>query len=149
MRHIGIFLAMALLIPTLASAQITIAADTILQDCKLVTSFKTDRIIIDSQEKYDETEFIDNFDQACVPFGEIDFDKSILVGFKFRGSNCDRGIHWSAIVETDNGYRVQFATGPNHICRDLYYPIAWFIIDKPQGKADITFERVFIKESYR
>jgi hypothetical protein len=147
MKCLGTILAIAFLTPILSRGQIKISADTLCGNCRYIASLKTNKIIIDSQEKYDQAEFVNNFDERCVPFEEIDFDKSILVGVKYRGSNCDSGIQWSTIEETEKGYLIQFATSPNHVCRDLSYPIAWFVVDKPSGKVDITFERVAKKDS--
>jgi hypothetical protein len=150
MRCLGIIFVIPLLIPSLSSGQIKITADTLSNNsCGYVARIKTGKIIIDSQEQYEQAEFINNHNGKCVPFDEIDFNKSMLVGFQYRGSNCDSGIKWSTIMETDTGYRIQFATTPNHVCRDLTYLIAWFIVDKPQGKVDIAFERVFKEENSR
>jgi hypothetical protein len=140
-----IFTSALLLISILADGQVLITADTISLNCTEIYRTRTDKFVITSQDEYERSAFFTGYGDGCSPFSDIDFEKSILTGFKYRGSNCDTIIDWSAIVERGNEYLVQFSTSPKHVCRDLQSRIAWFIIDKPQRKVDIAFERVFRK----
>jgi hypothetical protein len=128
-------------IAVLSHGQILVKADTIAVDCRDVYRTKKDKFIITTQSDYENSEFFTNSDD-CLPFDEIDFDTSILVGYKFQGSNCDRSIQWSRIVANGDNYLIQFVTQPNHVCRDLQYRLAWFILDKPLRKIDVSFERI-------
>lgn len=140
-----IFTSALLLISILAEGQVLIIADTISLNCVEVYRTRTDKFIITSQSEYERSAFFTGYGDGCSPFSDINFEKCILAGFKYRGSNCDIRIDWSTIVERDNEYLVQFSTSPNHVCRDLQSRIAWFIIDKPQRKVNMAFERVFRK----
>lgn len=131
---------LALSITVLSHGQILIKADTIAVDCIDVYRTKKDKFMITTQSDYEDSEFFTN-SGWCLPFGDIDFDTSILVGYRFQGSNCDRSIQWSRIVSDGDDYLIQFATQPNHVCRDLQYQLAWFILDKPLRKIDLSFER--------
>jgi hypothetical protein len=131
---------LAVSITVLSHGQILIKTDTIAVDCIDVYRTKKDKFIITTQSDYEDSEFFTS-SGGCLPFGDIDFDTSILVGCKFQGSNCDRSIQWSRIVSNGDDYLIQFATQPNHVCRDLQYRLAWFILDKPLRKIDLSFER--------
>jgi len=120
--------------------QILIKADTIAIDCRDVYKTKKDKFIITTQSDYEKSEFFTSGD-TCLPFGDIDFDTSILVGYIFQGSNCDRNIQWSRIVFNGDNYLIRFVTSPNHVCRDLQYRLAWFILEKPLRKIEVSFER--------
>lgn len=124
----------------LSHGQILIKADTIAVDCRDVYRTKKEIFIVTTQNDYENSEFFSS-SGGCLPFDDIDFDSSILVGYKFQGSNCDRSIQWSRVVSNGDNYLIQFATHPNHVCRDLQYRLAWFIIDKPLKKIDVSFER--------
>jgi len=140
-----IFTSALLLISILADGQVIITADTISINCTEVYRTRTDKFVITSQDEYERSAFFTGYGNGCLPFSDIDFEKSILTGFKYQGSNCDISVDWSTIVERGHEYLVQFSTSPNHVCRDLQSRIAWFIMDKPQRKVDISFERVFWK----
>jgi hypothetical protein len=120
--------------------QVLVKADTLAVDCRDIYRTKNDKFIITTQSEYENSEFFTSSD-GCLPFGDIDFEINTLVGYKFRGSNCDRIIQWSRIVSNGDDYLIQFATGPNHACRDLQYRLAWFILDKPLRRVDVSFER--------
>jgi hypothetical protein len=129
------------------NAQIQIVADTISLDCQHIFAhvLKNDVFLIASQNEYEESEFFtsDN-DGECLPFKDVDFDKNMIVGYKYDGSsNCDQTIKWSAIVINENNYLIQFSTWPNNVCRDMGFRVAWFILSKPTSPTyDIKFERI-------
>lgn len=125
-----------------AQGQIKISSDTI-SNCRNVNKINNDKFIIISQNEYEEHDIFRGDGEECLPFDWVDFDKNILVGYKYRGSNCDMNISWSAIFRKDDKYLIQFTTWPPQICRDLNIRIAWFLLTKPQNKIDILFERVF------
>ena len=131
---------LAVSITVLSHGQIFIKADTIAVDCIDLYRTKKDKFIITTQSDYEDSDFFRN-SGGCRPFGDIDFETSILVGYRFQGSNCDRDIQWSRIVCNGDDYLIQFTTQPNHVCRDLQYRLAWFILDKPLGKIHLSFER--------
>ena len=136
-----------LLLSTRAEGQILITADTISFDCRdqHTLGARTDKFLISSQDEYEQSEFFTAPDNGCLPFVDIDFEKNVLIGFKYRGSNCDRQIKWSTVIEKKEEFVIQFSTGPPHVCRDLSYRIAWFILSKPQKDVDIVIERVWNK----
>jgi hypothetical protein len=146
MKYLAVFVA-AFAIPELCNAQITISADTLVYDCRFMPRTKGNMFLITSQEEYDDTEFVDGFHESCLPFDEVDFEKSVMVGYKYGGSNCDRRIEWLAIVRTDKGYTLQFSVSP-HICRDHRYQLAWFIVDKRFTESDFVIERI-VKDSQK
>jgi hypothetical protein len=125
--------------------QIQIKADTIAVDCGEVYRMKKSIFIITTQSEYEASEFFTSYDR-CLPFYDIDFDASILVGYKFQASNCDRRIQWSRVVSNGDDYLIQFATWPNHVCRDSRYRLAWFILDKPPRKINVSIERTYGQE---
>jgi hypothetical protein len=131
---------LAVSVTVLSHGQTLIKADTIAVGCVDVYRTKKDKFIITTRSDYEDSEFFTSSGE-CLPFGDIDFDTSILVGFKFQGSNCDRSIQWSRIVSKGDDYLIQFVTQPNHVCRDLQYRLAWFILDKPSRKMELSFER--------
>ena len=132
-------------ITVLSHGQILIKSDTLAVNCIEVYRTKKDKFIITTQGEYEDSEFFAN-SGGCLPFAHINFDTSILVGYKFQGSNCDRSIQWSRIVSNGDDYLIQFATQPNHVCRDLKYRLAWFILDKPFRKVEVSFERTFRRQ---
>jgi hypothetical protein len=145
--QLTITLTLLLLFSVGSNAQIQIIADTISLDCTHIYGYRSRNVvyIIASQNDYEQSEFFtsDN-DGECLAFKDVDFDKSIVVGYKYHGSNCDRTIKWSTIINNENNYLIQFATWPNHVCRDLRQRIAWFILNKPIASSfDIKFERVY------
>lgn len=123
-----------------SQGQILIKADTIAGDCRDVYRIKKDKFIITTQRDYEDSEFFTGY-TGCLPFVDIDFDTCMLVGYKFQGSSCDRSIQWSRIVSNGDDYLIQFVTQPNHVCRDSQYRLAWFILNKPSRKIDVSFER--------
>jgi hypothetical protein len=142
-RCLGTTVTMALLTATLANAQLKIVAHTIEANyCNYVGAMKTGQLIIDSLDLYEQLEFEDAYGDRCMPFNDIDFKKNILVGFTFRGSNCDTRIEMSRILKQETRYLIQFVTGPNHVCRDMKYRFAWFVIERPEGEFEIAFERL-------
>ena len=70
------------------------------------------------------------------------------MGYKYRGSNCDERIEFSAIRQEEESYAIQFATSPLHVCRDSLLRIAWFVIDRPERLMKFRFERLgnYIRE---
>lgn len=144
MTMLRIIFLIVVLFPSLSNAQIKIRADTLtsLYRCRHSNvSGKVDHVIIDSEEKYSE------FDEECIPFGEIDFEKNIVVLFLYGGSNCDEDIVWSTIGETNDGYLIQFETWPPNVCRDAPNRIAVFIIERPGRESTFTAQRVFRKKN--
>lgn len=132
---------LAVCVAFLSHGQIRIKADTLAMDCREVYQTKKEIFIIKTQSEYENSEFFAG-GAGCIPFDYIDFEISILVGYKFQGSNCDRRIQWARVTHRDEGDLIQFATAPNYVCRDLNYRLAWFIVDKPPGEIDISFERI-------
>jgi hypothetical protein len=128
------------LITCLSHGQILIKVDTIAIYCREIYDTKKTKFIITTQNEYEDSEFFTN-SEDCLPFGDIDFDTSILVGYKYQGSGCDRSIQWSRVVPNEDGFLIQFFTQPSHVCRDLQYRLAWFIITKPLRKIEVSFER--------
>lgn len=85
-----------LLVSTLSQAQTLIEADTISFDCRdsYQQRSEKDKFAISSYEEYNESGFFARREYGCLPFENIDFDTSILVGFKY----------WELIVtNTSNG----------------------------------------------
>ena len=91
--------------------QIQIKADTIAVDCGEVYRMKKSIFIITTQSEYEDSEIFTSYDK-CLPFYDIDFNTSILVGYKFQASNCDRNIQWSRVVSNGDDYLIQFVTSP-------------------------------------
>jgi hypothetical protein len=140
MKCLVIFAA-AFAISELCNAQVTILADTLVYDCRFMPKTKGNVFLITSQEEYDDTEFVNGFHESCLPFTDVDFEKTVMVGYKYSGSNCDGGIEWSAVVSTNKGYTLQFSRHPN-VCRDRVHRLAWFIVDKRFIESDFEFEIV-------
>lgn len=141
-----IILSLSLIHVTCSYGQVLIKADTIATICKAAYNTKKDKFIITSQKEFDDSEFVTSDDGGCMPFANINFETEILVGYKYQGSNCDRRIQWSGVLTDGNDYLIQFATSPNHVCRDMQHRIAWFIIDKPPGQINISIERTTYRE---
>jgi len=125
--------------------QMGIKIDTIAVECAKIYRITKDAFFITTQREYENSEFFTGSDNGCLPFSDIDFDTSILVGYKYQGSNCDTSIQWSRIIYNGDDYLIQFATSPNHVCRDLQYRLVWFVLDKPAKRVDVSFERVINK----
>lgn len=140
-----------LLAPALSHGQVSIARDTISFDCRdsYAMRSRVDKFVIASDVDYTESEFFRARNEGCLPFVDIDFERTILVGFRYRGSNCDKGIEWATVIEHGDEYLIQFATFPPQVCRDSNFRIAWFILDKPPKHFELSFERVFKKQDAR
>jgi hypothetical protein len=130
------------LLTILTHAQVEITSDTLSIGCVDVYKFKKEKHIFTSLAEFEESEFFTDPDALCLPFGEIDFGNNILVGYKYKGSNCERAIKWSTITENQDNYLIQFSTWPNHVSRDWSTRIAWFVVAKPIRKIDIIFEHI-------
>jgi hypothetical protein len=139
-----IMMSLMLVLSTLAHAQIAIERDTLSFDCRQTYDQRNrvNQFVISTDEQFRESGFANGRDDGCLPFIDIDFNKSILVGFKYRGSNCDRRIESSAIIQRGEKYLIQFAISPRHVCRDLNFRIAWFILTKPANTIELAFERL-------
>jgi hypothetical protein len=127
---------------TSSHAQVKIVSDTLSIQC-MAYKLKKDRYLFTSQAELEQSEFFTEYDIECLPFSDIDFGENILLGYRYRGSNCDTRIQWSTIKENDGGYLLQFHTQPNHVCRDLNLRIAWFMISKPSKVMEIAIERIY------
>jgi hypothetical protein len=129
---------------TISQGQILIEADTLSFDCRQAYAQRTDvdQFVISSDDEYGKSQFTIGPDDGCLPFVNIDFDKSILVGFRYRGSNCDRQIETSTITVRGDHCLIRFTTSPPNVCRDLSFRIAWFVLSKPSKHVEFEFERV-------
>lgn len=136
-------LIIASMFPALSFGQIKILADTLSNSCRYKPGNDDEIFIIASQKEYDDAVFVNSEDdQGCDPFPSIDFDTSVLVGCKFSSSNCDTGILWAKVIETDQEFVVQFVTSPRHGCHDMNHDrVAWFLLNRLPGKT-LSFERV-------
>jgi hypothetical protein len=45
------------------------------------------------------------------------------------------------MVSNGSHFLIKFATTPSHVCRDYQLRIAWFVITRPSGNIDVSFER--------
>lgn len=145
-RHTNtILISILLLISTLSYGQIVIQADTIFMDCRYASIFKksTDGVVISSQAEFEKIDFSGG-EGECIPFKDIDFEKSILAAFRYRGSNCDLEIQRSTVLKKGDTYVIQFSTPPS-VCRDLSYRIVWFMLEKPRNQSSISLEKVNYK----
>jgi hypothetical protein len=140
----GIITSVMLFVPSLSQGQILIEADTLSFDCRDAYVLRTNmnQFVISSDDEYRESQFTNSREEGCLPFANIDFNKSILVGFRYRGSNCDKGVERATISKTGNQYLIQFTTYPPNVCRDLSFRIAWFVLNKPSKDFEFAFKRL-------
>lgn len=129
--------------PVISLAQIEIVVDTLMRVGCNYDGPKD--LVIDTQEEYEHS-FFDHDNNYCVPFGDADMTRYKVVGFRYRGSNCDKRIESSSIIQTDDGYLIQFAIVADHACRDLSIRTVWFLLEKPSGEPKFTFARVAPKK---
>ena len=89
----ALIVAVLTLTPAYCHAQISIVADTISVNCGKVYVPRpgAEKLVINSQAEYEESEFFKGTGVDCFPFHEIN-EINVLIGFAYQGSNCDQGI---------------------------------------------------------
>jgi hypothetical protein len=123
-------------------AQPKILTDTLVKHCT-VSVGKT--YLITDQRDLENSQFYDSDNLTCIPFQKIDFEKHQLVGYVYRGSNCDRALIRSRLRKTDRSYTIQFVIDTPGACRDNRPQLVWFVVEKPPNEETIYFERIPIK----